>query len=75
MAGKGRGTTNPWSRRGMQKHRRDRKESPLVTWVLAQEPDELIARVIEIVERRLENDPDEVSWMCADVPAIESIGE
>jgi hypothetical protein len=59
----------------MRTHHRDWKESPLVTWVLSQEPDELIARVIEIVERRLENDPDEVSWMCADVPAIETIGE
>lgn len=48
----------------------------MVTWVLTDEPTDAIARAIEIVERRVGNDePDEVSWMCADVPSIEPIAE
>lgn len=48
----------------------------MVTWVLTQEPDERIARAIEIVEARLGNEEtDEVSWMCADVPSIEPVIE
>jgi len=48
----------------------------MVTWVLATEPDDRIARAIEIVETRLGNeDTDDVSWMCADVPSIEPVVE
>ena len=48
----------------------------MVTWVLTQEPNDGIARAIEIVEARLGNeDTDEVSWICADVPTIEPIVE
>lgn len=48
----------------------------MVTWVLTQEPNDAIARAIEIVETRLGNEePDDVSWMCADVPSIEPVSE
>ncbi len=43
----------------------------MVTWVLAEEPDWRIAMAIEIVENRLGCDPDDVTWICADVPVIE----
>jgi hypothetical protein len=35
----------------------------MVTWVLTEEPTELIARAIEIVEARLDSDQ-EVMWLC-----------
>jgi cation transporter-like permease len=43
----------------------------MVTWVLADEPSWEVARAIEIVEQRLGCDPDDVTWICADVPVIE----
>lgn len=43
----------------------------MVTWVLAEEPGWEIARAIEIVEHRLGCDPEEVTWLCADVPVID----
>jgi hypothetical protein len=53
---------------------RDEGRATMVTWVLTQEPDDRIARAIEIVEYRLGNEEaDDVSWMCADVPSIEPI--
>jgi hypothetical protein len=38
------------------------EESVMVTWVLTEEPDELVARAIEIVEARLGSD-EEVMWL------------
>lgn len=35
----------------------------MVTWVLAEEPDRRVRRVIEIVEERIGSDGD-VMWLC-----------
>lgn len=35
----------------------------MVTWILADEPNETVARAIEIVEARL-GSTEEVMWMC-----------
>lgn len=43
----------------------------VVTWVLAEEPTWDVARAIEIVEHRLGCDPDDVTWLAPDVPAID----
>jgi len=44
----------------------------MVTWVLTEEPDEAIARAIEIVEARLGSD-EEVMWLAPGPLAVDPI--
>ena len=44
----------------------------MVTWVLTDEPDEAVARAIEIVEARLGSD-EEVMWLAPGPMAVEEI--
>ena len=43
----------------------------MVTWVLVEEPTFEVARAIEIVEYRMDSDPDAVQWICAHLPVVE----
>ena len=43
----------------------------MITWVLVEEPTPEVGRAIEIIEHRLGCDPDDVTWICSDVPVIE----
>ena len=43
----------------------------MVTWVLVEEPTFEVARAIEIVECRLNSDPESVQWICAHLPVVE----
>jgi hypothetical protein len=43
----------------------------MVTWVLTEEPTIEVARAIEVIEHRLGEDPDQVQWICAHLPASE----
>jgi hypothetical protein len=43
----------------------------MVTWVLVEEPTFEVARAIEIVEYRLNSDPESVQWICAHLPVVE----
>ncbi|MGZ4104845.1 MAG: hypothetical protein ACXVQ6_10710 [Actinomycetota bacterium] len=47
----------------------------MVTWVLVEEPTFEVARAIEIVEYRLDSDPDLVQWICAHLPVAEPAQE
>ena len=42
----------------------------MVTWVLVEEPTFEVARAIEIVEYRLNSDPEAVQWICAHLPVV-----
>jgi hypothetical protein len=43
----------------------------MITWVLAEEPTEDVARAIEIVEARLGSNADDVIWVCpAELPEL-----
>jgi hypothetical protein len=43
----------------------------MITWVLVEEPTFEVARAIEIVEYRLNSDPEAVQWICAHLPVVE----
>lgn len=47
------------------------KGDTMITWVLVEEPTFEVARAIEIVEYRLNSDPDAVQWICAHLPVVE----
>ena len=46
----------------------------MVTWVLVEEPTFEVARAFEIVEYRLNSDPEAVQWICAHLPVVEPAG-
>jgi len=43
----------------------------MITWVLVEEPTFEVARAIEIVEFRLNSDPEAGQWICAHLPVVE----